>query len=448
MGFEGLNPMEIEQAKTCETPDERMTFIEGNQVFASKKSARVILAIAVFVLAVLLVSGCARSENTQNSAPTLEVALYPYVPDKDRFQAAVSEAWERQHPDVPLHFTNWDCYVSDPEETLDVFVFDGVYLSSFADKGLLLPIPEEKVQEKEGFLPFALDGCRVDGELFAMPQLLCADFLYTRSNDSQLSSVSDTASLYEILGDRKSKSVIPEETEGLLINLSGTLLTKTVMYLDALTDERHSYSEYAELPDPAHLSQNAVGQLRSLWKMGGDDQVSYWPKDGDVYVRALWFAEGKGRAYIGYSEALAAMGDYANDVTLRLFSYGTKENIPLFYTDMVGINAQISDSKKELALDLANVLTSAEVLERMSRKTDGGSPQYLLTSRRSVYDRLGADYPIYKQLKQVVEGPENHVFRMGANARQYLPEMEKTLSERIRQEGEAPGSAASVPAAA
>lgn len=395
-----------------------------------------LLCLSIVVLAVLPVGGCTQADSSHSAAPTLEVALFPYVPDMDCFQKTVSEAWNQLHPDVPLHFVDWDCYASDPEESLDVFVFDGIYLSSLAEKGQLLPIPEDKVHGTDDIIPFALEGCRVGGKLYALPQLLCADFLYTRSDDPVLSSVSDIASLYEVLGDRKTQTVIPGEHEGLLINLSDTLLTKTVMYLNALADERQSYSGYDELPDPAQLSQKSVGRLSALWRMGGGEQVAYWPENGDAYVRARWFAEGKGRAYIGYPEALAAMGDYANDVTMRLFSYGAEKNIPLFYTDMVGVNSHISESKKELAFDLVNVLTSAGVLAQVSRGADGGSPQYLLTPRISVYDELGADYPIYRQLKQVVEDPENRAFRMGANARQYLVEMEKVLSERIQQVGE------------
>ena len=413
-------------------------------MFTKRKSMNLLICLVASALVVLLVGGCARDESTQSTAPAadapatdapaLEVALFPYVPDMDRFEAAVSAAWEQQHPDVPLHFVEWDCYKSDPGEALDVFVFDSIYLTSFAQQGYLLPVPEEKVREKDGFLPFALEGCRVDGELFAVPQLLCADFLYTRSNDRELASVSDVMSLYGVLGDRKTQSVIPGENEGLLINLSDTLLTKTVMYLDALTDERQGYSEYADLPDPAHLRGDAVEHLRALWKMGGEEQVTYWPEDGDAYVRARWFTEGKGRAYIGYSEALAAMGDYADEVTLRLFSYGDEQNIPLFYTDVVGVNAQIDEGKRELAFDLVNVLTSAEVLEQASLKADGSGPQYLLMSRGSVYDKLGEDYPLYRQLKQVVESPGNRVFRMGANAREYLPEMEKALGTALDKE--------------
>jgi len=50
--------------------------------------------------------------------------------------------------------------------------------------------------------------------------------------------------------------------------------------------------------------------------------LSCLPDDNDAYVRAKWFAEGRGRAYIGYSESMNAMGDYANEVTPRLFSLG------------------------------------------------------------------------------------------------------------------------------
>ena len=38
------------------------------------------------------------------------------------------------------------------------------------------------------------------------------------------------------------------------------------------------------------------------------------------------------------------------------------ECIPLFYTDMVGINSMITEDKKELAFELANILVSEEVL--------------------------------------------------------------------------------------
>ena len=387
------------------------------------KKKRWIYLLCAGIALLTLPVGCS------NHHLTLEVALYPYVSDIAKFQTVVSEAWEKEHPEVKLHFADWDCYESDPDPSLDVFVFDSIYLSSFVEEGLLTPIPEEKIQDKEDILPFALDDCISKGELYALPQMLCTDLLYTRKSDSDLSGVSDIEALYGILGDRKTQSVIPDEGEGLLIDLSGTILTKTVLYLDALMDEQQEYTNYAELPSESNLSAVTLKRLHTLWKMGGNEQVSYLPEDNDSFIRARWFAEGKGRAFIGYPETMNAMGDYADDVIVRCFSYGPEKNIPLFYTDMVGIRSGIENEKKELAFELANILISGDVFTRISLPADeGGSPQYLLTSRRSVYDRLSAEYPIYGRLKEIVDSEDNHVFRIGAKAREFITAMEEALA--------------------
>lgn len=391
------------------------------------------LAYIMIMILVVMSAGCNKQpEKTATGDLTMEVALYPYVPDIERFQTVVSNAWAKEHPDVKLNFVDWDCYASDPDPTIDVFVFDGIYLSSFVDGGHLLPISEEMIQNKEDIFPFALEGCKYDDTLYAMPQLLCTDFLYTRKEDTELSDVTDITELYDILGDRKDQSVIPKENEGLLVNLSSGLMTKTLLYLDAVIDERQEYTDYSEFPETSDLSTNALAQINALGKMGGEKQVEYQTEDNDIYVRARWFAEGKGRAYIGYAEAIAIMGDYADDVTIRRFSYGTEKDIPLFYTDMVGISPKISEDKKELAIELANILISENVLIEMNAPAkEGDFPQYLLTSRKSVYDALGKDYPIYNILKENVDSTDNHVFRLGKNARQFLQDMEKTLSEQM-----------------
>lgn len=268
-----------------------------------------------------------------------------------------------------------------------------------------------------------------------MPQLLCADFLYTRKDDAGLSDVSDIDTLYKRMGDRQTKSIIPEGMEGLLIDLSDGFFAKTVIYLDALMDETQTYTEYGKLPGTARLSDTVLKRMRNIGKMGGEEQVTYSPEDNDSFIRVRWFKDGKGRAYIGYSESLAAMGDYVDKVNLRLFSYGPGKNVPLFYTDMVGIHSKISEDKKALAYDLVNVLISEEVLSKMSRPSEGGdTPQYLLTARKSVYDSLGKEYPVYFRLKEIMMSGDNHVFRMGTGARRFIKEMEKVLYEKLVRE--------------
>ena len=389
----------------------------------------------ILIVLVIALAGCT-GQNGKTKSPelTLEVALYQYVSDYARFQQAVRDVWQREHPDTGLHFVDWDCYRSDLDPNLDVFVYDAIYLSSFAEEEYLLPIPEEMIRDREDLLPFALEGCFSGGKLYALPQLVCTNLLFTRKEDSALSEVSDLITLYEILGDRKTQTVIPEENEGLLIDLSDVPLTKTVMYLDALMDEQHVYTDYSQLPAASDLSEQAVERLLDIEKMGGSGQVSYWAEEDEPFVRARWFAEGKGRAFIGFAEAMSAMGDYAENVLVRRFSYGPGKDIPLFYTDVVSVNSAISEEKKALALELANILISEEVLETMSLpEKEGDSPQYVLPARKSVYDALGEHYPIYSRLKEIADSPENHVFRIGTHARQFITEMGEALFAQLDQ---------------
>ena len=73
------------------------------------------VSIVLLVVLTVLMTGFSKQEaKVQNQKLTLEVALFPYVPDRVRFQEAVSDAWKREHPDVSLHFADWDCYASDP----------------------------------------------------------------------------------------------------------------------------------------------------------------------------------------------------------------------------------------------------------------------------------------------------------------------------------------------
>ena len=87
---------------------------------------------------------------------TLNVALYSYVPDKARFETSVRSVWEEEHPGVGLHFVEWNCYVADLPEDLDVFVFDCAFLSDYIDDGLLLPLSENEIADAGDISPSAL----------------------------------------------------------------------------------------------------------------------------------------------------------------------------------------------------------------------------------------------------------------------------------------------------
>lgn len=367
----------------------------------------------------------------EDSPQTLSVALYEYVPDLESVKRDISEAWKEAHPDVGLQFVSWSCYSDELPEDLDVFVFDAIYLSEYIEHGNLLPIPEETIKNKEDIIPFALDGCKEGGKLYAVPQILCTNLLYTRKEDTELSGVTDLLTLYEKMGDRELQTEIPEENEGLMIDMSGGT-TKVCMYLDAEIDYNKTHTDYKDLPVQPSLTEETLVLLRLLTKMGGKAQVLYEPEDYEPYIRARWFSEGKGRAFIGFSEAMSVMGDYVNEIDFRAFSYSDSEDIPLLFADAIGVNSKIDESKKELAFDLAEIITCEETMYKvMAPEKSDGTPQYLLPARVTVYDRLKEDYPLYAGLEEIVLNPKNHLFRMGANAREYIANTKKVLPELI-----------------
>ena len=117
---------------------------------------------------------------------------------------------------------------------------------------------------------------------------------------------------------------------------------------------------------------------------------------------------------------------------------GCREGGVLFTSDLAGVNAKISDSKKELSYELVDLLTSEDVLaEAMSPEDKDSSPQYLLPARVSTYERLGSSYPVYGKLEEIVLDRGNRIFRIGSNVREYIANMKKVLPGLVFSEEEA-----------
>ncbi|MCR6109975.1 thiamine pyridinylase [Bacillus sp. A301a_S52] len=363
---------------------------------------------------------------------SLTVALYPYVPDLERFEKAVAEEWATVQPNISLNFIDWDGYSTDPDDDLDVFVFDAIYLSHFIEEDYLMPLTLDEIDESSDILSFALDGVTVSGDVYAIPQIVCTNLLYTRAGDTSLSGVSSVPELYQKLGPRQSSGIIPELDEGLLIDMSGST-TKVLMYLDALLDTTGVYTDYDVLPELTHLNRQALNSLVLLQRMAGPQQSNYWPDNNDPYIRAEWFEDGYGKAYIGYTEAMSSMGDFANDVKFKTISLSNKTDIPVFYGDVVGINSAITDEgKQEAAIELANVIAATDTLvDAVSADENNPYPQYLLPARESVYDKLEGDYPIYGELKEIATHEDNKLFKMGASARPWLDDAKPIIADKL-----------------
>lgn len=391
------------------------------------------LVVMSFLLMFGIMPNASYSYAAATDQPTvINVALYDYVPDPERFQQAVVKNWAEVEPNVRLNFVKWDGYEADPDANVDVFVFDAIFLSHFVDKGYLKAIPQNQIQDRQDIIDFAMEGCTVNGAAYCIPQIVCTNLLFYREDDTALASVRSVPDLYRILGERQSTGVIPDNNEGLLIDMSGGT-TKAAMYLDALLDTRQQYTDYTVLPDPNTLNSKAFKSLKQLQKMGGKDQIEYWPDNNDAYIRADWFRSGIGRAFIGYTEAMSSMGDYADDVNFKTISMSSKTDIPVFYGDMVGVNSAITDpAKQDIAIKLANVITASQTMvDAISPNEAKVYPQYLLPARHSVYQKMQQQFPIYSQLIPIATHPDNKIFKMGPDARNWIEQAKVTITDRL-----------------
>lgn len=363
---------------------------------------------------------------------TLNVALYGYVPDTGRFEKAVQECWDKVEPNVELNFVAWDCYEEQPNENVDVFVFDAIYLNDYISKGYLLPIENTNIENSTDILDFALEGCTYNDTIYAIPQIICTNLLYYREGDKELENVETVDELYQALGDRQSAGIIPDKNEGLLVDMSGGT-GKVCLYLDGLIDHNKQYTNYYDLPSSTEFNEEVVLGLKRMQLMGGKEQVEYWPEDNDSYIRAKWFKDGYGRAYLGYTEAMSNMGNFTEDLDFKIISYCKEDNIPLFYGDVIGVNSKIENEKKDMAIKLANLIGNTETMVKaVSADSEHAYPQYLLPARKSVYQAMGKDYPVYEELYSIVNNPDNKLFLLGVSAEEWINEAKGNLENLLK----------------
>jgi thiamine pyridinylase len=121
---------------------------------------------------------------------------------------------------------------------------------------------------------------------------------------------------------------------------------------------------------------------------------------------------------------MSAMGANLDKIAFKLISFGDKQNVPLFYADIIGINStSVARGNRLYSLKLANLLASTNVMVAVSKPTKNNkSPQYLLPVRKSVFKELGKKYPIYKAMHELLirDKIRPRMFTIGPDARAWL----------------------------
>jgi thiamine pyridinylase len=387
----------------------------------------------IALLVIMLFPAVQAADKSGGKTGTLTVALYKYVPRLDQFKTVIKEAWKKIEPGVTLRFTDWDCYSADPPEDLDVFVFDAIYLSYFREKGFLSAIQPGEVKNPDDFLVYALEGAKVEGTLYGIPQLGCASILFYRHGDRQLADAGTLGEVAEAIGECTYTTLTPPAGTGLMVDISGGT-TSACYYLEAVEDIYNKYTDTPPLPpDTGRIDSWAMGNVQKLLRMASVKQAKYY-NENNAYQRGTWFGRGLGRAMIGFTEAMSAMGEEAlKTIAFKPMPLSDKTGVSLFYSDIIGINASVTEpGKRRLALKLANLMASSAVIVKcFGPGSESDTPQYLMPVRRSVFHALGKRFPIYNKMYRMVIESQPHLFRIGPQSKTWLKALKGDIKDLI-----------------
>ena len=358
---------------------------------------------------------------------TITVAIYPYVPDQTAFTDAINDAWGQLAGAPPLQFVAYDCYSGDPPANLDVFVFDGIYLSHLAASGQLRPFQPGEISDESDILNYALEGAKYDGTLYGIPQIGCTNILYYREGDTAVQNATGLTTLYAALGDATYTTAKPPLGQGFMMDFSGGT-TSACTYVAANESHTNSFTQDPPLPPYTDLNAPTLDNLRTMVKMAGVAQASYG--ETSDYQRAQWFNQGYGRAMVGFSEAMSQMGTILDDVELKEMPLADASGAALYYVDIVGVNSAVAGTiDEQWAVELADIMASHDVL--IEAFDNSGNPQYLYPVRNSVFETLSATYPKYGRMWAIVQDLNPVAFRLGTDVRTWLADNKNGIQAQI-----------------
>jgi thiamine pyridinylase len=368
------------------------------------------------------------------SATNLKVALYPYVPRIAQFKSVISEKWKSLQPDVEITWIEeWDGgYANDPQDDYDLFVFDATYLTYFKNQGWLMGLNQSQIDNFVDFLPFAINGMLKDNKFWAIPQLGCTEYLIYKKDDQPLLKAFIMSEVVAALGKCTYHGDVPPKATGLMMDFSGGT-TNAIYYVKTLEEITDKFP--VPLPeDQSHINIDAINNLRTILATASLRNAWY---SGKSYQRGLWYGQNHGLAYVGFSESLTQIpADQLSNIAMKVMPWsdnpeGVKD--PLFYCDVIGVNPKTSErGTTALAIKLANLMASTQVIVDCFKSTDSEGPQYLTPVRNSAMNQLASSYPVYATIKAVVQASGNPILLdLGNEARTWIASMKDTIKQMV-----------------
>lgn len=364
---------------------------------------------------------------------SLKVALYPYVPRLQQFKDVISAQWQTVQPSVALQWADeWDGgYDMDPDPSYDVFVFDAINLGYFQSKNLLMPIQIGQVPGYADLAPFAQAGVTVSGNVLGIPQLGCGDFIFYNSADAAIASATNAAELASALGSCSYYGEKPSTANaGLMLDLAGgTTVSST--YIEGV----YELSGQFPSPLPTQINPAVASTIQSIVGLASFNDILYQNPDNG-YQRAAWYSQGFGRAYVGFTESMSQIDpNKLNSTSFKPMPWSTNSQgakSPLFYSDVAGVGpATASRQTTALAIQLANLMTSASVIVELFGPYQGSGPQYLMPVSTSALTALATRYPGYAKMSQVLQTLQPILFNLGTNSKPWLAQMKSSMKQMV-----------------
>ena len=325
----------------------------------------------------------------------LHVSLYPYIPEAAAAALTLKQGFERLHPDVIVDIAlNTNYYSPKPEdkgvlyEDADVHEIDVVFMRDFLARHKLQPPGDELVATGKDLDPLARQAATYDGQVMAIPQWMCADFMIYRTDKINLGSADTLAAIEQAMGS----------SHGLLVNMKGDgqlgeLYLTSLLAATGATPEA-TLEKLSPSPDPAILSR--LRRTLALEPAGLGRNAAYGEIEG-FYARQ--FARGTGAAFIGYSELIhEALDESANgcrvedhcvtvdQIRVGAFPFADHKIRPTAWVDMFAIDARVKGLTLRDARDFILYAVSLPAYRALLIAAPGETPRYLLPAYEAEFN--------------------------------------------------------------
>jgi thiamine pyridinylase len=339
--------------------------------------------------------------------------MYPYIPEAAAAALLLKQGFEAAHPDVLAEITlNPHYYSLVPAdggvlyEDADIHTIDVVFLRDFTDRHRLAPIPAGLLAGLPKMEKLAEAASTVDGVTVAVPQWMCADFLFYRADLAGLDGVQSLAGLERGL----------QHGRGLLLDMAGPGQIGELYFSSLLAQEGSPEAALARItpvPDPAILQR-----LRRFLAMEppGFGRVADYDERYSFYARQ--FARRAGGAFVGYSEMTHEVLDEtavscrledrcvtAGQIRVAAVPFHDGAPRPAVWVDMFAIDARVHGQALQDAADFIRFALSLPTYRALLVPRQGDPPRYLLPPTIEAYeDREILDAaPLYPKFRAIME---------------------------------------------